>query len=82
LFVQPFLGVSRPDVPPDLTWQRRCGELVLARLVEVLDSAVERHHERVEDRIELSSHFGCRLFWENAAQQGAHPWPRGLGQLG
>jgi len=76
LLVQPFLGTVRPDLPPDLVWERGEGQQVRFRLVEVGRCFRELGLERVDDLLGLVvDRVGVGLF-EDGAQQGGDP---GLG---
>jgi hypothetical protein len=74
-FVEPFLGVVRPDLAPDLFGKRGEGQQVCSGGVEVIGDLRKLVGQCVDDPILLSSNrFSIRLVVDRV-QQGPHPRP-------
>ena len=75
LFIEPFLGVVRPNLAPDLFGERGERQQLGAGTIEVLGHLRKFVRQRVEHPIILGhNRFSVRLI-EDRMQQGAHPRP-------
>src|SRR5262249_61548078 len=79
LAVEPFLGVVRPDLPPDRLGEGGEGQNVGAGSVEVGGHLRQFVLQGVEDAAELGGHRGGVGVVGDRGQQRPHPAPRGLG---